>query len=63
MKETNCGQSIYKENGLELVYWITGLSGAGKTTIGKLFYKKMKEQYANTVFLDGGTMRKVFGGI
>lgn len=43
------------------VYWITGLSGAGKTTIGKLLYEKMKETYPNTVFLDGDTMRKVFG--
>ena len=43
------------------VYWITGLSGAGKTTIGKLLYKKMKEKHPNTVFLDGDTLRKVFG--
>lgn len=43
------------------VYWITGLSGAGKTTIGRLFYEKMKAIYSNTVFLDGDTMRKVFG--
>lgn len=43
------------------VYWITGLSGAGKTTIGKLFYEQMKEKYPNTVFLDGDTLRSVFG--
>ena len=43
------------------VYWITGLSGAGKTTIGKLFYNYLKEQHPNTVFLDGDTLRKVFG--
>lgn len=43
------------------VYWITGLSGAGKTTIGRLFYEKMKAIYSNIVFLDGDTMRKVFG--
>ena len=43
------------------VYWITGLSGAGKTTIGKLFYDYLKEQYPNTVFFDGDTLRKVFG--
>jgi len=43
------------------VYWITGLSGAGKTTIGKLLYKKIKEKYPNTVFFDGDTLRKVFG--
>jgi adenylylsulfate kinase len=43
------------------VYWITGLSGAGKTTIGKLFYEELKKKYANTVFFDGDTLRKVFG--
>ena len=43
------------------VYWITGLSGAGKTTIGKLFYEKLKEQHSNTVFFDGDTLRRVFG--
>ena len=43
------------------VYWITGLSGAGKTTIGKLLYQKIKEKNPNTVFLDGDTLRQVFG--
>lgn len=43
------------------VYWITGLSGAGKTTIGKLFYQRLKQSYPNTVFLDGDIMREVFG--
>ena len=43
------------------VYWITGLSGAGKTTIGKLLYEQLKDLYPNTVFLDGDTLREVFG--
>lgn len=43
------------------VYWITGFSGAGKTTIGRIFYKKLKRKYSNTVFLDGDTMRQIFG--
>lgn len=43
------------------VYWITGLSGAGKTTIGKALYGKMKEIHTDTVFFDGDTLRKVFG--
>lgn len=46
---------------MSTVYWITGLSGAGKTTIGKLFYERVKEKYPNTVFLDGDILRKVFG--
>jgi adenylylsulfate kinase-like enzyme len=43
------------------VYWITGLSGAGKTTIGKLLYNKLKGKKNNVVFLDGDLLREVFG--
>lgn len=43
------------------VYWITGLSGAGKTSVGILLYEKMKQKYSNTVFLDGDVLREVFG--
>lgn len=46
---------------MSTVYWITGFAGAGKTTIGKLFYEKLKEHYPNTVFLDGDLLRRVFG--
>ena len=46
---------------MSAVYWVTGLSGAGKTTIGKILYAKLKEKYANTVFLDGDSLRQVFG--
>lgn len=46
---------------MNTVYWITGLSGAGKTTIGKVLYEKMKMRYPNTVFLDGDILRQVFG--
>lgn len=46
---------------MSTVYWVTGLSGAGKTTIGKLLYEKIREKYPNTVFLDGDLLRKVFG--
>ena len=45
------------------VYWITCLSGAGKTTIVKIVYEKLKGKYPNTVFLDGDTLREIFGGI
>ena len=44
------------------VYWVTGLSGVGKTTIGKLLYHVIKEKEQNTVFLDGDVLRAVFGG-
>ncbi|MBN2782737.1 MAG: adenylyl-sulfate kinase [Campylobacterales bacterium] len=41
--------------------WITGLSGSGKTTIGKEVYKNLKEKYLNTVFLDGDSFREILG--
>ena len=43
------------------VYWLTGLSGAGKTTIGRLWYDKLREQGEPAVFLDGDELRQVFG--
>ena len=43
------------------LYWITGLAGAGKTTIGTLLYQYLKEQYSNTVIFDGDVLRQVFG--
>ena len=42
------------------VYWITGLSGAGKTSIVKLLYKFIKQDEPNTVFLDGDELRSIF---
>jgi cytidine diphosphoramidate kinase len=44
------------------VYWITGLSGAGKTTIGSLLYRDLKRTKENIVYLDGDVLRGVFGG-
>ena len=43
------------------VYWLTGLSGAGKTTIGKLLFERFREKQNNVLFLDGDTLREVFG--
>ena len=43
------------------VYFFTGLAGAGKTTIGGLFYQKLKELKPDAVLFDGDQLR-VFGG-
>ena len=43
------------------VYWITGLAGAGKTTIAKAIYAALRDKRENVVFLDGDLLRIVFG--
>lgn len=39
------------------VYFFTGLSGAGKTTIGRLFYEHLAARKANVVLKDGDGLR------
>lgn len=43
------------------VYFFTGLSGAGKTTIGGLFHRRLKATKPNVVLLDGDEIRTAFG--
>lgn len=43
------------------LYWLTGLSGAGKTTIGNRLYYSMKTQKQNTIILDGDILKKIAG--
>ena len=41
------------------VYFFTGLSGAGKTTIGGLLYRRMKARKNDVVLLDGDQLRRL----
>lgn len=43
------------------VYFFTGLAGAGKTTIGGLFYQRLKKIHPDTVLKDGDKLR-ISGG-
>ena len=45
-----------------MVIWITGISGAGKTTLGSYFFKNLKKKKFNSIFLDGDETRKIFFG-
>ena len=41
------------------LYWITGLSGAGKTTIGNRLYYELKRTRENVVLLDGDILKQI----
>jgi adenylylsulfate kinase-like enzyme len=45
------------------VIWITGLSGAGKSTVGKKLVEEIKSRSHSVVYLDGDELREVFGSI
>lgn len=43
------------------LFWITGLAGAGKTTVGRELYGILKCKRPHLVFLDGDRLRELFG--
>ena len=43
------------------VIWITGLSGAGKTTLANSLYAEFQAKNVNVIKLDGDELREVFG--
>ena len=43
-----------------MIIWITGLSGAGKTTLAKALYKHVKKKFPNTLWIDGDIIRRHF---
>ena len=42
--------------------WITGYSGAGKTTVARITSEKLKGKNIPVVLLDGDELRSIFGG-
>ncbi|MEM5787758.1 MAG: adenylyl-sulfate kinase [Syntrophobacteraceae bacterium] len=45
-----------------ILYWLTGLSGSGKSVLGYRLYERLRERQSNLVYLDGDNLREVFGG-
>ncbi len=43
-----------------MVIWLIGLSGAGKSTIGRCIYEEWIATESNTVFVDGDEIRRIF---
>ena len=44
------------------VYWITGLSNSGKTTVGTALYYRLRQSIDNVVILDGDLMKEIASG-
>ncbi len=44
-----------------MIIWLIGLSGAGKTAVGREVYRELRARHPNTVFLDGDAFRAVVG--
>ena len=44
-----------------MIIWITGISGAGKTTLALEVLNKLREKHENVVNLDGDIIRDLFG--
>jgi len=42
------------------LFWITGLSGSGKTSISKKIHTRIIKQYGPTILISGDQIRKIF---
>ena len=51
-------KKINKKKGI--LFWITGLSGAGKTTIGNKIKKDISKKYGPTLMISGDNIREIF---
>ena len=50
-------KKIFKSKGI--LFWITGLSGAGKTSIAKKLLNKISKKYGPTIVISGDDLRKI----
>ena len=53
---------MIKNKQIAKVYWITGLSGSGKTTVAKEFIKLLNNIGHKCINIDGDELRKIIGG-
>jgi adenylylsulfate kinase len=43
-----------------IVFWITGISGSGKSTISRRIYPFVKKNFGPTIILSGDNLREIF---
>ena len=53
-------KKLKKNNNKGILFWITGLSGSGKTTIAKKIRKDIIQLYGPTFLVSGDNLRKIF---
>tara|TARA_B100000745_G_scaffold44844_1_gene27082 strand:+ start:159 stop:689 length:531 start_codon:yes stop_codon:yes gene_type:complete len=54
-------KKIIRNKDKGILFWITGLSGSGKTAIAKKIKKRIFQLYGPTIELSGDNFRKIFG--
>ena len=52
-------KTINKHSDKGILFWITGLSGSGKTSLAKKIFPIIKKKYGPTVHLDGDSLRNI----
>jgi adenylylsulfate kinase len=58
VKLTKKKLQIKKNKGI--VFWVTGLSGVGKTTISNHLHKRISKHFGKTLFFNGDDFRRIF---
>ena len=53
-------KQIIRNKNKGILFWITGLSGSGKTAIAKKIKKRISHLYGSTIELSGDDFRKIF---
>lgn len=56
------GKAHWRPNKPGATYWVTGLPGAGKTSVGRLLWRQLQSSGRFALFLDGDDLRALLGG-
>ena len=51
-------KKLNKKKGI--LFWITGLSGSGKTSLANKIRKSITKKYGPTIVISGDNLRKIF---